>query len=59
VQVIPRPAAFTGGVFTVGLVGLVGLFTALLAGWLLLRRTSGPHDPRSSPPPGAPPTAHI
>jgi type VII secretion-associated serine protease mycosin len=55
VQVIPRPAWFTGGVLAVGLVSLAGLFGALLAGWLVFRRTFDPHDPRRSPPPGATP----
>ncbi|MCW2912549.1 MAG: peptidase and in kexin sedolisin [Actinomycetia bacterium] len=41
VQVILRPSWFTGGVFTVGLVSLAGLFGALLAGWLLFRRVFG------------------
>jgi subtilisin family serine protease len=62
VRVISRPAWFTGGVFTVGLVGLAGLFSALLIGGLLLRRTfgrhdSGRHDSHRPPPPGTPPAA--
>ncbi|MGI8330826.1 S8 family peptidase [Actinomadura scrupuli] len=55
VQVIPRPAWFTGGVFTVGLVSLAGLFGAMLTGGLLFRRVAR-RDP-GPPPPGAPPGA--
>jgi subtilisin family serine protease len=49
VHVIPRPAWFTGGVFTVGLVSLIGLFVALLTGSLLFRRISGGPDAGSPP----------
>lgn len=61
VRVVPRPAWFTGGVLTVGLVGLSGLVAALLACWLLFRHTmarGGPAPPAPPPPPqGVPPAA--